>query len=125
MLREIRDPMQITDEPPRRWFFCQEQDLIVWLNRASQPDAFQLCYGKSGWEQALRWSPRRGFSQFSVDDGERGRPLKLAPWLIEGGSCNVGALANEFTALACELPEDIREFVLERLHAHPEFAHGG
>jgi len=121
MLREIRNVVQIEGEPPRRWFFSHEQDLLVWIGPDGTPTAFQLAYGKYHNEHALRWKSGAGYRHYTVDDGETGPVGKQAPVLEPDGAFPASKVLARFLSLSGELPEDIVRFVAERIREHPEY----
>ena len=121
-IREIRDTAQVEGEPPRRWFFSHEQDLLVWFGPDGRPSAFQLAYGKYRNEHALRWKADRGFAHYVVDDGERGGAgSKQAALLEPDGVFPASKVLKRFLELSKEVPGEIVEFVSQRLQEHPEY----
>jgi hypothetical protein len=121
-MKEIRDVKQVAGEPPRRWFFSHEQDLLVWFGNDGIPVAFQLAYGKYRNEHALRWNVDRGFTHHRVDDGEDSALAKGAPMLFPNGAFKAEDVLQTFLALSIELPREIVEFVAGQLKAHPEYS---
>lgn len=121
MLREIRNTAQVEGEPPRRWFFSHEQDLLVWFGPDGKPSAFQLAYGKYHDEHALRWKASVGFSHYVVDDGEHGPVGKDAPVLEPDGDFPAAKVLRRFLELSGEMPQEIVTFVAQRIREHPEF----
>jgi hypothetical protein len=121
MLREIPNVQQVPGEPPRRWFFSHEQDLLVWFGQDGAPIAFQLAYGKYRNERALRWKAARGFSHDAVDDGESSGVVKQAAILVADGYFDAPAVLERFVRLSAEVPEEIVNFVCARLREHPNF----
>jgi hypothetical protein len=121
-LTEVDNPRQRAGEPRRRWFTSDELDLIVWLDEAGRPSAFQFCYGRPRHEHALTWSAERGFWHAAVDDGERvGLGYKASPVLIPDGPLDVRALEGLLRAAGARLPAEIAAFVVARLRAHPDY----
>ena len=121
-LREIPNTAQVEGEPPRRWFFSHDQDLLVWFGPDGTPSAFQLAYGKYRDEHALRWKAGRGFAHYVVDDGERGGGgAKQAPFLEPDGAFPASKVLERFLSLSADVPREIVEFVAQRLKEHPEF----
>lgn len=118
MLRELRNTVQVPGEQPRRWFFSHEQDLLVWFGEDNKPTAFQLAYGKSRQEHALRWKAGLGFAHYEVDAGEYERQV---PFLIQDGAFDSFAVLEAFLELSSEVPKEIVEFVADRLREHPEY----
>ena len=121
MLREIRNTQQVPGELPRRWFFSEEQDFLVWISEDGKPAAFQLAYDKYREEHAIRWKVDRGFSHHRVDDGERGGTGKEAALLYPDGTFEVKRVLDQFLALSKEMPSDLVEFVATKLREHPEY----
>lgn len=121
MLREIRNTKQMPGESPRRWFFSNEQDFLVWFGEDGQPVAFQLAYGKYRDEHAIRWKADRGFVHHRVDDGESEGNRKEAPLLLPDGAFEANDVLEQFLALSKEVPQDIVKFVATRLREHPEY----
>lgn len=118
MLREIRNTRQVPGEPPRRWFFAHDQDLLVWFGDDNRPVAFQLAYGKYRAERAVRWKEATGFRHYEVDAGIDGREQ---PLLMPDGPLDAAGVLNGFLALSGEVPREIVEFVAEQLRRHPEY----
>lgn len=121
MLREIENARQIDGEPPRRWFFSHEQDLLVWTGPDGKPAAFQLAYDKYTGEHAIRWKASSGFSHYVVDDGESGGVGKKAPLLYPDDAFDAAKVVNRFIELSAGMPRDIVDFVVERLREHPDY----
>lgn len=124
MLREIRNTQQVPGELPRRWFFSEEQDLLVWIGADGKPAAFQLAYGKYRDEHAIRWKTGKGFSHHRVDDGEKGGTGKEAALLHPDGTFEAKRVVDQFLALSKKMPSDLVEFVTARLREHPEYHEG-
>ena len=121
MLREVTNAYQAPDEPRRRFFFSHEQDLWVWFDEDDSPVAFQLAYGKYRNEHAIRWKAGRGFTHQQVDDGENAGLVKQAPILIADGAFDAAGVLARFLQLAAQIPQEIADFVAQRLREHPEF----
>lgn len=119
LLAEIRNIDQKPGEPPRRWFFSHEQDLLVWTGADGRPVAFQLSYGKYRNEHAIRWKAERGFTHHSVDDGESTASSREAPLLMADGPFDAPRVVRRFRELSANIPRDIADFVIERLQEHP------
>ncbi|MBL8449624.1 MAG: hypothetical protein JNM32_06845 [Dechloromonas sp.] len=111
VLREIRKTRQVEGEPPRKWYFAREFDLVVWFDPEGRPAAFQLAYDKHRDEQSVAWSAERGYRHYVVETGRRaGTPL-LAP----GGRFPRDRVLTAFRAQAEELPLEVVDFVIGRL----------
>lgn len=119
MLREIPETRQIAGEPRRRWFFSQEQDLYVWHDDSGEVIAFQLCYDKHRQEHALYWRADSGFAHLRVDCGSE-TPLRNGmPLLVADGHFDQNAVAARFLALSPDVPEELRQMILNRLCEYP------
>lgn len=121
MLREIPNVQQVPGEPPRRWFFSHEQDLLIWFDEDGAPIAFQLAYGKYRNERALRWKTGKGFTHDAVDDGESSGVLKQAAILVSDGYFDATTVLERFIQLSADVPREIVDFVCARLREHPNF----
>ena len=120
-MREIARTRQVDGEPPRRWFFSHQMDLLVWLDEAGAPQYFQLCYGKYHDEHALRWKPGHGHTHYRVDDGAEAGFGGGTAFLIDDGPFDAGRVLDQFQALSVELPLDVVQFVTDKLQAHPNY----
>ena len=118
MLREIRNPRQIPNERPRRWYADESMDLVVWLDDDGAVGGFQLTYDNAGVECALTWAPRSGFRHDSVDDGE-GRPgrYKAAPILVPYGDFDAQGVAERFKQRAAGIDPGVSGFVYAKLRS--------
>ena len=116
MLQEIRNPRQIKDELPRRWFSDDKMDLIVWIDETKEIAGFQLTYDKPHSEHALTWKSNGVFRHNRVDDGE-GRPGKYkgTPLLIPDGMFDANIIANKFIGNSGDIDQQISQFVYEKL----------
>jgi RimJ/RimL family protein N-acetyltransferase len=111
MLREISDVRQIEGEPRRAWYFCHEQDLVVWFDGEGVPCAFQLAYDKGVGEHSITWSRERGYRHWIVrDDGRNATPL-----LYPAGPFSKEIVLRSFLSLSAELPVPVVELVEDRL----------
>ncbi len=119
-LRELSDTRQVPGEPRRRRFCSPELDLIVWLDDASEPVGFQLCYDKLRGERALTWRAGRGFDHAAVDSGE-GMPTqyKGTPILVADGVFDNRRVSDIFSEASANVPPPIRSFVTDRLARYP------
>jgi hypothetical protein len=114
MLRPVSPP-QADRELERRWFADEDFDLVVWLDPAAIPVAFELCYDRQGAERALTWSAERGYGHYRVDTGEDTPTRNLSPILVSDGDFPGERVVGAFTRAAGALDPAIRAFVLERL----------
>ena len=120
MLREIVPTRQKADEPPRRWFFCQHMDVLLWED-GGQPVAFQLSYDRHGREHALRWKEERGYAHYSVDDGRPDSGSPGTPILHADGAFPAREVLDRFIELSSGMPPQIIEFIRRKLAEHPEY----
>ena len=119
---EIRNVSQAAGEPRRRWFVSDAFDLVVWWDASGQPSGFQLCYDQGGSERALTWQPDCGFTHRAVDDGERGwGRYKAIPILLADGPFAANQVAARFAVESAELPPEVADFVIKKLHEHPAY----
>lgn len=115
MLTEFTDVRQVEGEGPRRWFFSEYFDLIVWYKDDGGFDGFQLCYDKTGNERALTWNWNHGYRHHKIDDGEAPFSAKMTPILVQDGLFDNDSVTRRFERESENIPEDIRSFVLEKL----------
>src|SRR6516164_1830529 len=115
-LIEFANVRQIPGEPRRRWFTCEDLELVVWCDESGGLIGFQLCYKNSGSEYALTWNPDLGFSHKIVDDGEQ-RPgkHKATPILVAGAPASATSIRERFALVSVGLPVQIAEFVGKKL----------
>lgn len=99
----------------RRWISDDYFDLIVWYTRNDAVYGFQLCYDKPGWERALTWVSRRGFSHTAVESGEEDAEANRTPLLVADGSFPATKVKREFRRRAIELPSELRELVISKI----------
>ena len=114
MLRESTET-QHKDGRPRRWFYSDDFDLIVWLAADGTVDGFQLCYGKPEKEHAVNWNADEGLNHFAVDSGESAPGLKRAPVLTDEPAPPPADLAARFREQSAGIDAELRDFVLARL----------
>jgi hypothetical protein len=125
MLTEYSGIREISGGRPRRWFYSEDEDLIVWYADDGSIFGFQLCYDKQKSERALTWLPQSGFSHERVDYGgsdSAGRGLgsrldKLTPLLVADGVFDIASLSRRFLQISQALPRDVFEFVSGKLQA--------
>jgi hypothetical protein len=92
------------------------------MGRVQRPVKFQLCYDKGNDEKALTWSKRGHYLHASVDSGEAvGIGYKQSAVLAAAGSVDAKNLAAIFTVASTNLPNQIRDFVLDKLKRHPSY----
>lgn len=115
-LREIAGVRQVDGEPPRRWFSSTDHDLIVWLDEADAPWAFQLTYDKRRNERMVTWRPGRATTHTAVDDGAAPRH-KATALVTDDGDLDAAAVLADFEAVAATVPDAIRALVRDALTA--------
>ena len=115
MLRELRNVQQVIGEPKRRWFFCNDIDLVVWEEEDGSIHGFQLAYDKHRNEHSLSWNKERGFSHYVVDDGESRAGVNDTPLLYANGPFKRDRVLNLFLTMSSEVPADIVAFVDAKL----------
>lgn len=114
MLSELLNVRQVAGEPKRRWFFCQELDLVVW-EADGAICGFQLAYDKHRHEHSISWRQERGFAHYGVDDGEPMAGVNSTPLLYANGPFKRDHVLKRFLALSLEMPRDIVTFVEGKL----------
>jgi hypothetical protein len=122
-LVEFPNVHQRSDEPRRRWFQSDDEDLIVWFEADGRIVGFQLCYERARGERAFTWGDTAGYSHLRVDDGEAiGKPRKSSPILLPDGAFDAHAVLELFTAISAELPPDVAAFVRRKIQDYPAAA---
>ena len=120
MLTEFPNVRQRGDEPRRRWFQSDDEDLIVWFGADDRIVGFQLCYDRARGERALAWDELNGYSHLRVDDGEAiGKPRKRSPILLPDGAFDAPAMLERFAAIAAGLPREVAAFVQHKIEEYP------
>jgi hypothetical protein len=119
MLYEIRHTRQIAGESPRRWFWDDCFDLLVWLNAAQAIMGFQLVYDKRRSPRALTWRQDIGYGHHKVDDGENrpGKP-KAAPILLPDGPFDRQGIGEAFAHASAHMDPAIAQFVRHKIMAY-------
>jgi hypothetical protein len=115
MLREIPNTKQVAGEPPRKWYFSQDLDLVVWFDPAGVPCAFQLAYDKYKGEHSIAWHSERGYRHSIVDDGERQAGDFETPLLYANGPFKKDSVLEKFLKLSEELPSAVKDLVVKKL----------
>jgi hypothetical protein len=123
MLRELKNTKQVEGESPRKWYFSYELDLLVWFDQTGAPCAFQLAYDKYKGEHSIAWHAERGYSHYTVDDGERRAGDFETPLLYANGPFRKKAVLEKFLDLSGELPSPVTEFVAEKLRKYNGLIH--
>jgi len=115
MFREITAARQYDNEPRRRWFSSDGQDLFVWQSDTGAIVAFQLCYSKLINEHAIYWRSDRGHAHVRVGNGMRGDNI-----LDEADvSFDKRAVLDQFMQLSADLPAPVKDFVTAHVAAWP------
>src|SRR5690349_20467568 len=121
MLRELSNVRQIEGRQKRRWFQSSAEDLIVWYDGDGRISGFQLCYDRNRNERAVTWLSGRGYSHDRVDaDARRGLKYAQTPILVADGAFDAPAMTSRFLDIAVSVPDDVRQFVVTKLHEYPE-----
>lgn len=123
MLREIANAKQVPGESRRRWFYCNELDLVVFED-ASGICGFQLAYDKHWNEHSLAWRRETGYRHYVVDDGESVPGTNETPFLYPDGAFMRDRVLAKFVALCAEMPADVAAFVVARLREFDATAAG-
>jgi hypothetical protein len=117
---EFPNVRQRSDEPRRRWFQSDDEDLIVWFSGDDRIVGFQLCYDRARGERALAWDDCAGYSHMRVDDGEAiGKPRKSSPILLPDGAFDAHAMRERFVTISAGLPREVAEFVQHKIEEYP------
>ncbi len=120
MLREIAHVRQIEGEPKRRWFTNTYFDLMVWFEKNDSITGFQLSYDKPGYERALTWDTKTGYSHDGIDQGEDKIGRKKTPIIVKDGIFEHVRITEKFRESCKEIENRISEFVIERIIRYPE-----
>ena len=119
MLRELRTSQRKPSEGNRRWYFCNDLDLVVWFDESENPTAFQLAYDKNRGEHSISWHYEKGFRHYVVDEGNPLPGKTQTPLLYVNGAFRAAGLIDQFRSLAIELPPHVVSFVIEKLSSCP------
>jgi hypothetical protein len=119
MLYEIRHTRQIPGESPRRWFWDDCFDLIVWLSASQAIIGFQLVYDKQRAPRALTWRQDGGYGHHTVEDGENrpGKP-KAAPILLPAGPFDRQGIGEAFAHASAHMDTTVAQFVRHKIVAY-------
>ena len=121
MLSEVQDTRQVPGEPPRRWFWDEYFDLILWFDTDGSIWGFQLCYDSTANPRALTWTKAAGYDHCGIDDGEgHGGTHKSSPILVSDGLFDHKSTGEKLAAAAGELPPELLSFVLEKINKYAE-----
>nr|CAP48933.1 putative integron gene cassette protein [uncultured bacterium] len=116
MLQEYRDVKQLPGEVERRWFYCDDLDLIVWQNDSGSICGFHLCYDKKTDEKAIVWHETSGYSHYKVDSGEdHSKRLKATPILLSDGIFEAERITLLFSSEANNIDPMLSSFVHAKL----------
>jgi hypothetical protein len=106
------------DDAKNQWFFDDEFDLIIWIDRDETISGFQLCYDKHGTERALTWKKASGYTHERVDSGEEDPTKNRTPILVSDGICPIQEITELFLLRSTEIDPSIRTFVEARLREY-------
>jgi hypothetical protein len=120
MLKEVRDVTQYESGKHRRWFHDEYFDLYTWESYSGDLQGFQLCYAKLGKERALRWSPESGYRHEGVDAPEDKPGRAMSALFVADGVFDSDGIGATFEGAALNLPEKVRDFVLEKIRAYTQ-----
>ena len=115
MLKENKNVSQIPGEGPRRWFFDEFFDLIVWYGSDGVISSFQLCYDKYHRERALTWKRGGAYQHHSVDPGEVAWGNKMTPILVADGVFDSGRVSKLFREKSTGIDPAVSETILDAL----------
>ncbi len=121
-LREYRQVAQVDGEPPRRWFWDEAFDLIVWHGEDDgNVIGFELRYGPREEQLALTWWADRGYHHFRIDEGDGDpRKMKVTRLFADAGPLDKQALANRFAEYSQSLDPALAQVVLEHIAGYTE-----
>lgn len=122
-LREFKRTRQVPGEGPRRWWHCNDMDLIVWFatGRKRQPEGFQLTSGPPHKQRSLIWKSERVLIKERIDAGEdRDARPKGAPISVSDGDTNPALMLRSFDARAANVEPDIRTLVRRALEEYQQ-----
>jgi len=117
-LRKSKSGTNGTNELSKRWFFCQEIDLVFWVGADGIPKGFQLAYDKYIGEKSFSWHIDHGYHQYVVDDGEEFPAQKETPLLREVEKLDSEKVLNIFLENKGDLPDELAGFVIATLKSH-------
>lgn len=114
---------KVPGDKPRKWMIDDKLELIVWYWDEKQEKerifGFQLVYDRMKNEHAVTWNLQHGFLHHSVDQGEDKPGRDRTPMLIPNGPLPKNRLITSFFKRSKEIPQDIRNLVLEKLNEFP------
>ena len=114
MIEETVKVRQIDNEPKRRWFSDDCFDLIVFLDKAGNPNGFHLSYEKHQHERILVYDEINGYSHGGIDDGEeRMGKMKSSPIMITDGIFEKDNVASSFKKVSSNIDSEIADYVLQ------------
>ena len=124
-LIEFPNVRQIPGEPRRRWFTCEDLELVVWCDESDGPMGFQLCYKNGRSEYALTWKADCGFSHKRIDDGEQ-KPgkHKATPILAADAPASAKLISERFAQVSVGLPVEFAKFVDKKLRESAKYVTG-
>ncbi len=117
MLQETQAIKQIEGEPPRRWFFDETLDLLVWCDPALEPIGFQLIYPTPDGQRVLTRWPTGQVTHNSIDEGAShgGYGLGMTRLLAPDGAFDLDRVLPDFQARAEQVDDRIKVLVVETM----------
>ena len=92
-LIEFEQVRQIPGEPRRRWFTCEDLELLVWCDDSDSPISHKI-----------------------IDDGEQCPwKHKATPILVEDAPASATFISKRFAQVSAGLPVELAEFVGKKL----------
>ncbi len=119
MLVELHVSLDASQTIRKRWFQDDYFDLFIWQD-PTNIISFQLCYDRMGRERVVSWDEDRGFGHHSIDDGESSPHKNMTPVFVMDGAFCSDEVLPKFTEAYPFLPQDIADFVLQKLIEYAE-----
>ena len=111
---ELKNCSQRPDEPRRRWFCTERQDLIVWFGEGDSIVGFRYAYDREEDVFSLTWSTEKGCQYHRVDTGDwQGHPR--TPMLMPTRREPEFDLEQRFARASAAMDRDVANFVIERI----------
>ena len=111
---ELKNCSQRPDEPRRRWFTTNRQDLIVWLGESGTIVGFRYAYDREDDVYSLSWSTENGCQYSRVDTGDQpGHPR--TPMLMQTRRKPEFDLEHRFARASMNMDPQVARFVQERI----------
>ena len=105
----------VKNDLPRKWLIDDHLELILWYRPGGDIAGFELVYDRHLIPHSVRWLPGSGTKHYQVDMGEDNPGKNRSPMLLANGPLTGNNLLREFEERSRELPQEIRELVLEKL----------